>query len=233
MELLPEDKLVWSPVVANSRMNRERNASGINSYEQEFKFRPETFLESKIKESGQSSWLDLCCGQGKALQQTASYFYKRGIQENIALKGIDLLDSFPDPEKEITCLAFESKSVVDYVPDYKYDLITCVHGIHYLGDKLKVIETAINALKPGGMLIANLDINNVIIKGTDSNRFLKSFFKKNQISYNSRIKVLKRVGPANIKFNLTYLGADDTAGPNYTGQEAIDSYYAIKLYTPD
>ncbi len=35
MHLLPEDKLQWSPIVANSRMNRERNSSGINSYEQD------------------------------------------------------------------------------------------------------------------------------------------------------------------------------------------------------
>ena len=29
MELLSENELIWSPVVANSAMNRERNSSGI------------------------------------------------------------------------------------------------------------------------------------------------------------------------------------------------------------
>ena len=81
MQLLSEDKLVWSPIVANSGMNRERNSSGINSYEKELKFKPEVYLESKIKECGQSSWLDLCCGEGKALIQTAHYFHDIGLQE--------------------------------------------------------------------------------------------------------------------------------------------------------
>jgi hypothetical protein len=57
MQLLPEEKLVCSPVVANSRMNRSRNASGINSYEKEFLFKPEDYLLSTVKSKGR--WLDL------------------------------------------------------------------------------------------------------------------------------------------------------------------------------
>lgn len=33
MKLLSENELVWSWVVANSKMNRKRNASGVNSYD--------------------------------------------------------------------------------------------------------------------------------------------------------------------------------------------------------
>jgi ubiquinone/menaquinone biosynthesis C-methylase UbiE len=228
MQLLSEDKLVWSPTVANSRMNRKRTSSGINSYEKEFKFKPEVYLESKIKESGQSSWLDLCCGEGNALIQTAHYFYDKGIQENIKLKGIDLLNSFQSIDKKITCIAFEAKSVVDWIPDQKYDLITCSHGIHYLGDKLKVIETAIACLSTTGMFVANLDLSNIIIEGSNSNLLLKNFFKKSQIEYNNRSKIMKRVGSASIKFGFRYIGADDTSGPNYSGQDAVSSYYSNK-----
>jgi len=45
MKLLAEKDLIWSPIVANSRMNRARKSSGVNSYEKEFKFKPENFLE--------------------------------------------------------------------------------------------------------------------------------------------------------------------------------------------
>lgn len=166
-KLLPEDRLIWSPIVVNSRMNRERNSSGINSYEQEFKFKPEEYLASKIKEFGQASWLDLCCGNGKALIQTAEYFHKLDLQNMIKLKGIDLVDTFPPIDKDIKCVEFESKSIIDWKPEQNYDLITCVHGLHYLGDKLKVIEVNINALNPSGLFVANLDLNNIVIHGAN------------------------------------------------------------------
>ena len=114
MKLLPEDRLIWSPIVVNSRMNRERNSSGVNSYEQEFKFKPEEFLASKIEEFGQASWLDLCCGYGKALIQTAEYFDKLGQQKMIKLKGIDLVDTFPTVDKNITCVELNSESIIEW-----------------------------------------------------------------------------------------------------------------------
>ena len=35
-------------------------------------------------------------------------------------------------------------------------------------------------------------------------------------------------GPAEIDFDLLYLGADDTSGPNYSGQDAVTSHYSEK-----
>lgn len=52
MKLLSENELVWSWVVANSKMNRKRNASGVNSYEKELKIKPEVFLEEHIRQFG-------------------------------------------------------------------------------------------------------------------------------------------------------------------------------------
>ncbi|OQP46210.1 methyltransferase domain-containing protein [Niastella populi] len=225
MQLLSEEKLVWSPTVANSRMNRERNSSGINSYEQELKFKPEEFLLSKIKELGNASWIDICCGQGKALIQTSNYFYKLGLQDNVLLEGIDLVEGFSFSDNETGPVKFQSQSVINWIPSREYDLITCVHGIHYIGDKLKVIEILLNSLTSTGLFIANLDLNNIAIKSTKSNSFLKNLFLKKGITYDSRKKLLSRTGKIKISFDLVYLGADDNYGPNYTGQDSVTSYY--------
>jgi SAM-dependent methyltransferase len=227
MKLLPEEKLIWSPIVVNSRMNRERNSSGINSYEKEFKFKPEEFLSSKIRELGRVSWLDLCCGHGKALIQTAKYFDKLDQQHLIKLKGIDLVDTFLGVDKHITCVEFESASLADWKSGQNYDLITCVHGLHYLGDKLKVIENSIKALNSYGLFVANLDLNNIVIQGANTSSYLKNSFKLFGVDYNSRLKVLKQIGRVSVKFDLRYLGADDEHGPNYTGQDSVTSYYTV------
>jgi len=208
-------------------MNRERNASGINSYEKEFKFKPEEFLATKISESGKASWLDLCCGVGNALIQTANYFDKRGQQNLVKLKGIDLINTFSPIEKHLTCLDFKTRSLTDWESGVAYDMITCVHGLHYLGDKLKVIEAIIKALNPDGLFIANLDISNIVIQGTNSRDFLKKYFKQNGLIYKARLRIIKRIGPANLNFPVRYLGADDECGPNYTGQDSVTSYYSI------
>jgi SAM-dependent methyltransferase len=227
MKLLSEDKLVWSPIVVNSRMNRERNSSGANSYEQEFKLRPEEYLASKIKELGHASWLDLCCGHGNALIQTAKYFEKLDQQNYIKLKGIDLVDTFQILNTDVKCVEFVSESLINWKPDQTYDLITCVHGLHYLGDKLKVIETAIGALSPCGLFIANIDLNNIVIQGKDTRSYLKTSFKQYGVTYNSRRKLIERIGNKVIKFDVKYLGADDDYGPNYTGQDSVTSYYSV------
>jgi hypothetical protein len=129
MKLIPENKLIWSPVVANSRMNRERNASGINSYEQEFKFKPEEFLEERIVRFGKASWLDLCCGYGKAMNQVAEYFIRKSLQNSIRFTGVDLVADFIEPALPKPFLVFEAGSVTDFEAKTKYDLITSVHGI--------------------------------------------------------------------------------------------------------
>ncbi|MFT3681528.1 MAG: methyltransferase domain-containing protein [Ferruginibacter sp.] len=225
MKLLKESELDWSPVVANSRMNRQRNASGINSYEQEFKFRPEIFLETKATENGHASWMDLCCGEGRALLQTAIYFQQQQLQDVVSLNGIDLLDSFISVPGNISCLEFQSMSLLKWMPEQRYDLITCVHGLHYIGDKMGLVEIAVNALNPGGLFIANFDLNNVVINNNDAGVYLKRAFKELDIDYNQRSKILRYTGAGNVSFKISYVGADDTHGPNYTGQDSVTSHY--------
>lgn len=227
MKLLPEDKLIWSPIVVNSRMNRERNASGVNSYEQEFNFKPEEYLEKKMRENGRASWLDLCCGQGNALMQTANYFRQKGEQDAIHLEGIDLIDTFPKNYSEYKFLKFKVQSLIEWVPTQKYDLVTCVHGLHYLGDKLKVLEQCAQAITQDGLFIANLDLCNFHLQKEDTDSYLKKIFKQLGFSYNAKSKILKRTGYGEIKFDFIYLGASDEHGPNYTGQDSVTSFYSV------
>lgn len=226
MRLLAENELIWSDVVANNRMNRKRNASGVNSYEKELKFKPETWLNACLKEQGHVKWLDLCCGEGKALLQYASELADKGLQAQATLRGIDLTDQFQPVPSLISCLKWETRSLVDWKADDQYDLITCVHGLHYIGDKLKVLTEALKAIAPQGLLMGNLDLKSIKIEGDQKDQNLKKLFKENQVEYNDRRKIITCKGPRNISINLTYQGADDKAGPNYTGQNAVNSYYS-------
>jgi 2-polyprenyl-3-methyl-5-hydroxy-6-metoxy-1,4-benzoquinol methylase len=227
MKLLSENELVWSPVVANSKMNRERNASGINSYEKEFKFKPESFLRDHIDSKDQVKWLDICCGQGKALIQAALHLSEKGLQDKATLRGIDLIDSFLPIPPAINCIEFEIRSVVNWSPGEKYDLITCVHGLHYIGDKLKVLKTIFGSLNPGGIFMANLDLANIKIADCNTEKYLKDLFRVNSIAYKARSKTIACKGPVKIDFGVCYEGATDKAGPNYTGQEAVNSFYTF------
>jgi len=49
MSLLLNDRLELSPIVANNRMNRERNAVGVNSYERDIWLSPIEFLTERSK----------------------------------------------------------------------------------------------------------------------------------------------------------------------------------------
>lgn len=69
--LLDHNALEKSVVVANSRMNRERGAVGVNSYEQDVRLNPVAYLLNRLNVCGSTSWLDLCCGRGRALLETA------------------------------------------------------------------------------------------------------------------------------------------------------------------
>ena len=227
MKLLAENELIWSWVVANSKMNRERNASGVNSYEKELKFRPEEFLEKYLQQYGQVKWLDLCCGQGKALIQTGEWLFNKGLQDKAVLKGLDLVDAFQPIPPEITCVDFEVRSLVDWSSTAQFDLITCVHGLHYIGDKLKVLSSAFECLTPQGLFIANLDLSNIQIANKDTENYLLNCFKKQDIQYNRRTRILECRGARQIDFSLSYKGANDEVGPNYTGQDAVCSVYEV------
>ena len=65
MGLLDDDELERSAVVANCRMNRERNLLGSNGYDRELGFDPLAFLKERTTADVTVAWLDLCCGTGR------------------------------------------------------------------------------------------------------------------------------------------------------------------------
>lgn len=44
-------------------------------------------------------------------------------------------------------------------------------------------------------------------------------------AYDARRRRLRRPRPRVVRLPFAYLGADDRAGPNYTNQPAVHSYY--------
>ena len=202
---LSDKELEASPVVANNAMNRERRMGG---YAADLRFDLMTFLQQ------QGSWLDLCCGQGRALDEAARKL------PDCFIEGVDLTDHFyPTIAPQVR---LRSESVNEYEPNRKFRLITCVHGLHYVGDKLGLVARALGWLEPGGVFLAHLDCQNLRLGGRPAR---PGFFASHGLDYHRKFRLL-RSGPRELDFGWRYLGADDKAGPNSTGQPAVNSFYS-------
>jgi SAM-dependent methyltransferase len=225
MQLQTEETLVWSTVVANCRMNRERGLRGVNSYEKELKLDILSLLEEKAQQGEMVRWLDICCGTAKALGEAASFLQKKGIT-NVKIEGWDVAGLFINQYANLSNLHLVAGTIAHWQPTYSYDLITCVHGLHYIGDKVSLIEKCLSALTPEGIFVSNLDLKNIKkLDGISLDRRLKKVFRSVGLHYNSRLHLLTCRGQKQMKAGLLYVGANDQAGKNYTGQEAVDSYY--------
>ena len=134
--------------------------------------------------------------------------------------GVDLVDFFDPVPADRPNLKLTVASLHDWRPDGSFDLITCVHGLHYVGDKLGLLRRAVSWLAPGGRFAANLDLASV--KGV---RGIARTLRTNGLGYDARRRLVSCDGPLSLELPYTYRGADDQAGPNYTGQPAVDSYY--------
>jgi hypothetical protein len=98
--------------------------------------------------------------------------------------------------------------------------------LHYVGDKLAVLTRAASWLAPGGLLAADLDLRSIRLPGGQADaRRLAARLCAAGFSYSARRHQITRTGRARISLPYTYLGADDRAGPGYTGQPAVDSHY--------
>jgi SAM-dependent methyltransferase len=228
--LLNREKLLVSGVVANNRMNRERVCLGKNSYRKELSFDPVEFLKGRLKNNEFVSWLDICCGEGRALIEAATLFADQAIGENLTnnlrIIGIDLAGMFQEYSSKLNHLRLLEMSIEAFEPVQEFDLITCVHGLHYLGDKLSVIQKVARSLKPDGVFLGNLELQNLKLAGKDNaNRTFLNFLRKQRFSFDHRKHLLSLNDPSNFVLPFTYLGADEKAGPNSTGQPVVDSYY--------
>lgn len=213
-DLIGDDRLAGSWVVANRDMNRDRGVSGRDGYTRVLG----TDLLALLTESPNRTvrWLDLCCGNGKALVETAS------LLPRVRITGVDLVPGgVSAPGVRIV-----AASVTEWRPDHRFDLITCVHGLHYVGDKLGLLARTAAWLTTDGRFVANFDATSIRLPhGEPAGRRLSTALRAAGFAYDGRTRRISRRGWAEVEFPFRYLGADDRAGPNYTGQPAVHSYY--------
>lgn len=209
MRLLADSELEQTDVVANCAMNRERRLA---SYAKELGFDPAP--------AAGAGWLDLCCGSGRALIEAA------GRLPGVPIVGVDLVATYPaDPPPTVT---FVNAPLGGWAPGRTFDLITCVHGLHYVGDKLGALQRAAEWLTPTGRLVANLDVASIHLTDATGTRRVARSLREAGFTYDARHKRIELRGGREIRLPFHYLGADPKAGPNYTGQPAVNSHYAAR-----
>ena len=227
MIMLPADELLSSPVVANATMNRGRGLRGVNSYERDLHFSLTDFLAGRVRACGKALWYDACCGEGLALAEAGMQFAASEWSHQVRIVGVDLVGMFtPEQVPNVTLIAAD---VAAFRPDRPADLITCVHGLHYLGDKLGFLEAAYAILAPGGLLLAHLDPDNLCALESSVSVWRQAARRAAKSGVPIVIKGhVLRIEKANapLTFGLTYQGATVSERPNYTGITVIDSWYA-------
>jgi SAM-dependent methyltransferase len=233
MRLLRPSEVLRSDIVANRTMNRERGLHGINSYTRELDFDPIALLTATAQARGVAAWLDVCCGEGRALVAAATLLSESYPTLDIRLIGIDLVGPFAP--SSFSCLEFTETDAAAYAPPCPFDLITCVHGLHYLGDKLGFLEKAYGWLKPGGLLISQLDPANVRAEGYPrtfwSPALRRARTRRAEIQLRShRLRIEKTDAP--LDFGAEFAGAAPSSQPNYTGIVVMDSWYRSREVQP-
>jgi SAM-dependent methyltransferase len=201
-----DDVLEASSVVANVAMNRERRLAGRDGYSRVLGF-------DILGLPPGSRWLDLCCGSGRALLDAAA------VRPDLDITGVDLVGYFAAAGP----VRFATASISAWEPATEFDLVTCVHGLHYVGDKLGALLRAASWLSDEGVFVANFDVAGVRVPG-GARRVLPAL-REAGFAYDPRTRRIRRTGRFTGALPFRYLGADDRAGPNYTGQPAVGSYY--------
>jgi SAM-dependent methyltransferase len=226
MGLLGDAELERSSIVANCRMNRERDLAGSNGYDRELGFNPLDFLRGRPTDGREMAWLDLCCGTGRALIHAAGLVQAEGL--DVEIVGVDLVGMFHRAAPGLTCLRLVEASLSTWRPWRRFDLITCVHGLHYVGDKLGLVARAATWLAEDGLFVANLDLHNLkLADGQPAGRRVAADLRRSGLEYDRRRRRIVCRGRKVVDLPYVYVGAGDRTGPNYTGQPAVDSYYEV------
>lgn len=226
--LLDDVTLELSSVVANNAMNRGRGLSGVNSYARELGFDPYERLAERLRggERAAVTWIDVCCGSGRALLEAEVRFAQEFPDADVTLIGIDLVDFFLAGPRTPR-LRLITASATSWTPDRPADLVTCVHGLHYIGDKLAAVSAMAGWVAHGGLFAADFDIEEIRrADGSSAGGAVVDALRAGGMTYDRRKRHLRGQGPRSPRFPATYLGADDTAGPGYTGQPSVRSHYA-------
>ena len=225
--MLTQAELLGSATVANATMNRGRGLSGVNSYQRELRHDIAAYLEARAREYGYAVWYDICCGDGRALVEAGQGFAASGL--SVQIVGVDLVDTFaPAPPGNVRLVAADFGA---FVLDMRADLLTCVHGLHYLGDKLGLLEQSYRQMAPGGLLLAHLDTANVRDADNPAPLWPRLMRRLRAagvgVGFKSHILTLTR-SEAALDFGVAYQGATVSAQPNYTGITVIDSWYTFQ-----
>ena len=185
------------------------------------------FLIKVMQRQGEATWLDLCCGTGRELLQAAGAIEGAGLKSRIQLLGLDLVPMFDPIPTGLSWIRLVSASVERWDTEERFDLITCVHGLHCVGDKLCVVQRASRWMRGDGLLMVHVDYRNLrIANNKQSGPQIGRDLHRAGFQYLPGRHLLIRKGSTSCNaLPYRYLGADDKAGPNYTGQAAVDSYY--------
>ncbi len=225
--MLTDEELIWSPVVANNRMNRLRGLSGVNSYEKDLKVNLIQTLLAYTVESGKTDWLDVGCGAGKALIEAGESLEVDYPEIQVQITGIDLVDAFAPLPTHLKNVQFVVTPIHTWIPTQHYDLITSVHSFHYFGDKLAILQKLLQALTLNGLFIGQVDLSSILVGKESQEKHLAAYLRKQGIHYNRHTKCLICKGQKMLAFPHQYIGANDQEGANYTGQEAVRAFYDL------
>jgi hypothetical protein len=84
-------------------------------------------------------------------------------------------------------------------------------------------------LSDDGVFVANLDADNLRDEtGEPLGRLGTRLLRAAGLEYDTRRHRLTCRGRRTLDLPLDYVGPDDTAGPNYTGQPAVHSSYRVR-----
>jgi SAM-dependent methyltransferase len=204
-------------------MNRERALTGSNGYDRELGLDILGFLTQRLGNAPVVRWLDLCCGSARALFHARSLLHEQAGR--VEITGVDLVDHFAGPPQP-PGLDLVTASVAAWAPSARFDLVTSVHGLHYIGDKLGTLTRAASWLAADGLLIANFDTRAVRLSdGMPAGRRLTGRLRRHGFDYDPARRRIRCQGHRLVQLPYRYIGADDHAGPNYTGQPAVNSHY--------
>ena len=135
---------------------------------------------------------------------------------------------FHHPPPGLTGLRLVEAPLRAWQPGRSYDLITCVHGLHYVGDKVGLIARSAAWLVKDGLFVANLDAANLKLDdGQAAVQRAVAGLRRCGLEYDRKRRRIICRGHQVLDLPFRYLGADDRAGPNSTGQPAVNSHYEV------
>jgi SAM-dependent methyltransferase len=229
-----------SDIVVNAAMNRGRGFAGVNSYTRDLKqFDITAFLQERLKtnHAKMAYWLDACCGEGRALTEATRLWDHTDWGKCIEIIGLDLWDDLPAPQDfpDGPALRFVAADAAVWNPDAPLDLITCVHGLHYLPDKIGFLERAYSWLAAdGGLLLAHLDTENIRQHESETAVWptLSRRARQQGVSLHLSNHLLRMErtldSPDTVTFGVNFVGRTVSERPNVSGMTVIDSWYSLE-----